>query len=64
LGDDWFFSSRSAPDGKKYLRDTLTQAGYSPKKIDLVLGKDIDIDNASSYETWFERVKDLVDSKK
>jgi hypothetical protein len=63
LGDEWFMASRSAPNAKQYLRETLKKAGYPKEKIDLVLSEDIKVDRASNQEIWLERVQNLLKSE-
>jgi hypothetical protein len=52
FGEDWLLNSRSAPDGKKYLRETFEKAGFPKDKIDRVLSNEYRVDSDVSCTDW------------
>jgi hypothetical protein len=64
FGEKWFLESRSAPDGKKYLRDTFEKAGLPNDKIDRVLNDSYDVDSDLGCTDWCTAVRDLLKAEK
>jgi hypothetical protein len=64
FGEDWLLNSRSAPDGKKYLRDTFEKAGFPKGKIDRVLSNGYLVRFDASCEDWCTAVKDMLETEK
>jgi hypothetical protein len=64
FGEKWFLESRSAPNGKKYLRDTFEKAGLPNDKIDRVLNDYYDVDSDLGCADWCTAVKDLLKTEK
>jgi hypothetical protein len=64
FGEKWLLNSRSAPDGKKYLRDTFEKAGFPKDKIDKVLSNGYRVRSDVSCGDWCTAVRDMLEMEK
>jgi hypothetical protein len=64
FGEKWLLNSRSAPDGKKYLRDTFEKAGLPNDQIDRVLSNGYRVDSDVSCGDWCTAVKNMLETEK